>query len=183
MDLGLAALTDDQALELLDQILLDLAGRAHFVRNLAQASIVTRGQELAVRQLAARDAVANLLAKYYGQIQTEAVEELRDGLRNGTARLLTPAQEAKAAAVAGCEARIAEVDRIVKAIENGEHVPPAAFNPGIQDPYPDNDDYYRQEQEETRRRMRIETDRMMRMAGPPAYSPPLIINKPPRYRP
>ncbi len=120
-NLGLDQLTDDQLLELVVETCQELVERDPCVRNLAQATITTEAEQLAVKRAAVKKAVAAVTGEYMKQIQEETLAEVREGVRKGTIRLLTSAQEARVAVDATYEAKIKVIDETVAAIQQGKH--------------------------------------------------------------
>lgn len=119
MDLGLRDLTDDQLLELVEQTCQELAARDPYVRQMAQGTITTEAERLAAKRKAVKEAITDAMAIYIQGIRTETAAEVRAGVKNGTIRLLTPAQEARVAVDSTFEAKIKLIDETVAAIQGG----------------------------------------------------------------
>lgn len=117
-DLGLSALTDDQLLNLLEEACNELAGRAGFVRELAQETITNSAKKMEAAKEAMEEAVEEAMSDYRRLMKQEAKEELTAGIAAGTIRLL-PAVETKALVEASIEARIAAIDEEIRKLEEG----------------------------------------------------------------
>jgi hypothetical protein len=119
-DLGLNRLTDDQLLELLQQLCQELGNRDPFLVSLAQAQIFSAAELLELRRKAMAVAVREAGIEYAQAIQGEADAWLREELRKGTVRLLPPGVEARLAAQSGLEAKMRAIDEIAQAILCGK---------------------------------------------------------------
>ena len=119
MDLGLKNLTDDQTLELLHEVLNELATRDGYVRQLAQQSILDETEKKRAYTEALETAVHKAKQEYVAQITQETLEAVRKGVQEGTVRLIDPSEEAKQVAIATLEAKIALIDEAVDQIKKG----------------------------------------------------------------
>ena len=110
LDLGLAELTDDQLLDLLEQSCLELAKRDGYVRQLAQSTIVRSAH----RMLALREAVQPIAERvrrdYLDDLKRQVTDgleaDMREALRSGDMRLnLSEETAAVVEAVRDCQAK------------------------------------------------------------------------------
>lgn len=119
MDLGLDQLTDDQLLELLGQACESLARREHYVRQMAQKTIVDQATKMKAFRAALEEAVLKTRLQYLEDLKNDVSAEVRTAARNGEIKLLTPSQEAKAVVTAALETRIALIDEAVADLRRG----------------------------------------------------------------
>lgn len=117
MDLGLHDLTDDQLLELVQETCIELGRRDPYIRNMAQGTITTEAEKLAIRRAAIKEAVAEAMGQYIDAIRRETALQVSKEVSNGTIRLLTPDQEGKVVADATLEAKIKLINEVIAKIE------------------------------------------------------------------
>jgi hypothetical protein len=127
MPLGLDQLTGDQLLELVLEVSQELARRDPYLRNMAQATITTEAERLELKRLAIKEAAGVVVREYVEGVRLEAIGALKEGFRNGTARILTSTQEARIVVEATLEAKIKLVEETVAAIQAGKA--PTAVKP------------------------------------------------------
>jgi hypothetical protein len=119
VDLGLSELTGDQLLELVEQTCEELIARDPYLRNMAQATITTAADRLAVRRAALKEAVTRECGAYIQQMRDEALAEVRQAVQDGSLRLLTLEQETRAVVDSVLRAKIQVIDDTVAAIRRG----------------------------------------------------------------
>lgn len=139
MDLGLEQLTDDQLLELVQEACHELAARDPYVRGMAQHTITTEADRVTLQRAMLKEAVTAVAGAYVEQIRKETFDEVREGVRAGTIRLLTPAQEARALVESTLAAKIKLIDETVTAIQTGKHPgaePAIQPRPSVTNTYP-----------------------------------------------
>lgn len=122
MDLGLHQLTDDQLMNLLQEVCGELATRDPMVRNAAQQTIFDEGEKLDATKRALREAVEAAKAEYRKQIKQEALDAVRAAVASGEIVLLSSAEEGKAVAEATLEAKLALIDEAMEAVRKGGSV-------------------------------------------------------------
>lgn len=105
MDLGLGGLSDEQIVELLDQVLRELAKRDHCVRTAAQAVIFTRAEALKQMRQAVDLAVRKVRAKHLEDLRAAVLELCLKDWEAGLLRVRSPEEEAKLIAQAEEEYR------------------------------------------------------------------------------
>lgn len=125
MDLGLGQLTDDQLLELIQEACREVAARDPYLRGMAQHTITTAADRVTLQRAMLKEAVTAVAGAYVEQIRTETFEEVREGVRNGTVRLITPAQEARVLVESTLEAKIKLIDETVAKIEKAAEPKPS----------------------------------------------------------
>jgi hypothetical protein len=135
--LGLDALSNDQLLALIEETAEELIARDPWIRNMAQATLTTAAERLALRRGALEEAIQETARAFVLSIKAEEVAALREALANGTARLLTSEQEARAVVDATLQARIALIDETVKVIQTGKV---AGMGPYTPPPFMPDDD-------------------------------------------
>ena len=94
MDLGLNTLTDDQIVDLLDQVLTELVGREHYVRTAAQQTILTQSQKLKALKGCLKDAVLLASAEFEEQLKADVCKWVEDEVAAGQIKLFTAKEEA-----------------------------------------------------------------------------------------
>lgn len=124
MSLGLDQLTPDQFLELLQEVVAELANRDPFLRSLAQQSILSEAQKLEATRAAGNEALAELAQATAAALLDTAKEEATKAILSGELRLLPPSIEARIVAEGTLEARIALIDRVMEAITMGTALDP-----------------------------------------------------------
>lgn len=127
MPLGLDQLTNDQLLELTLELSQELAQRDPWMRNMAQATITTEAEKLELARAALKEAAGRVLREYIEGVRAEALAALKEGFRNGTARILTSTQEARIVVDGTLEAKIKLCEETVAAIQAGKA--PTAVKP------------------------------------------------------
>jgi len=98
MDLGLASLTDDQLVDLLDEACRELSTRAWFVREAAQRTITSNAQKLTDLEIAIKWAVGKTRDEYLAQLKQDVLAFVQQEVQTGNLRVMTPEEEAKAIA-------------------------------------------------------------------------------------
>lgn len=94
MDLGLKALSDDQAIALLQEVLQELASRDPFVRNIAQRKIIEESEKLDVAKACLKTALARAKEEYKRALQEEIYDLVFHEVAAGSIKVATAAQEA-----------------------------------------------------------------------------------------
>lgn len=160
LDLGLETLSADQLLELLIETSTEVARRDPYLLNMAQATITTMAQRLAMERECMREAAAAVLGACIELIRQESLAKVRELVANGSMRLLTAAQEARIVVETTLEAKIKMVDEVVAAIYVGKGPNAAKISMKAADPREPEDfdtfDKVRQDALEAERRMRDE---------------------------
>ena len=118
-DLGLNGLTDDQLVDLLNQVLTELTMRNHYVRSATQDAIFTHAQKLEALKKAATAAVRTCREEYTRQIEQEILDDIKEQFQAGKIRLFTPEEEARLIAEADqmYRSQLAEADTAQKALQ------------------------------------------------------------------
>ncbi len=94
MSLGCNELTDDQLLDLLQEILAELTTRHHDVRTFAQRAIVTGAEKLAFQREALEKAIEVAKQDYVASLNKEVKENVKQLVASGEIKLMTSEQEA-----------------------------------------------------------------------------------------
>ena len=122
MDLGLKNLTDDQAVELLQEVLQDLAQRDPVVRNIAQSAIFTESEKLDLLKNAAEDARNALKQSYVNDIERQVFDEIKRGVAAGEISLVSSREEAELVKNASIDARIKLIDEAITELRKGQAI-------------------------------------------------------------
>jgi hypothetical protein len=119
VDLGLNALTDDQLLSLLQEVLGEFIQRDEYLRSLAQNVIDGVARDAKVAEEILAESLDQALDEYRTKLKTEVMEHLRAGLQDGSVRLLTAQQEADLLFESSLENKIKLIDEAVAALRSG----------------------------------------------------------------
>lgn len=119
-DLGLHALTDDQLLNLCQEVCGELASRDPFVRGLAQQQIFTEAEKVKALKEGAAKAVETLKREYCKSVSADIANAVRSSHKAGRLRLLNAEQEADAVADAEIQTRIALIDEAIVNLKEGK---------------------------------------------------------------
>lgn len=83
MNLGLNQLSDDQVLELLQEILAEFGSRAHYVRHLAEELVLTEAEKAKAARDACERARAKALADFRERIYRDILPEVEAAMTEG----------------------------------------------------------------------------------------------------
>jgi hypothetical protein len=119
MDLGLDQLSDDQLLDLLQEVLGNLAGRDGYVRNLAQSTIFSEAERLKAMRESMRDAVDQAKAEYISKLKSEIQQAVAKDLEDPATRLVSADQEQFLVAEGTLEARLQLIDDAIQEMQQG----------------------------------------------------------------
>lgn len=144
-DLGFNELTPDQMLEVLLQLCAALVAQDPYVVALAQDIIVKQAELLLIQREALKTACQRAVNEYKASIEADAVVWLREGLADGTLRLMPAAVEAKLIIESGFRAKLDAIKELVETVllgraprteaerERDRHANPADYNPNRKD--------------------------------------------------
>lgn len=98
MELGLASLSDDQIICLLSETLSDITRRDVLVYTAAQEAIYDESDRRRTLFMLLAKATKSIRTEYLRKLRSDVMESLREGIRSGTVRVLTPSEDADAVA-------------------------------------------------------------------------------------
>jgi hypothetical protein len=92
-NLGLSELTDDQLMELLQEMCMELSTRDPIVRQVAQKTIYTKAEHLKARRIAMKEAIQGMRKRYVKGLKEEIAEAIQQQIKRGEIRVVTEEEE------------------------------------------------------------------------------------------